>query len=215
MPRTGARDWDPQVMIRLITPERMSTYLDACSGDIDDAFTLYRRNIDIASSIQAITAMVEVVSRNAIDRALTGYVAHTGQVDDWFDLPVLDAKAQDDIRVARQRVRRSGNRVDHPHLVAELSFGFWRFLTTKRYLTTLWMPAIQHAFPHGDKDALKRQQQVAKALHGMTFIRNRAAHLEPVFRRDLAADFRRACLLMEWIDPNPRAWLEENIQMTK
>ena len=105
MPRTGARDWDPQVMIRLITPERMSTYLDACSGDIDDAFTLYRRNIDIASSIQAITAMVEVVSRNAIDRALTGYVAHTGQVDDWFDLPVLDAKAQDDIRVARQRVR--------------------------------------------------------------------------------------------------------------
>lgn len=89
----------------------------ASTGDIEDAFTLYRQNIDIASSIQAITAMVEVVSRNAIDCALTGYVAHTGQVDDWFDLPVLDVKAQDDIRIARQRVRRSGNRVDHPHLV--------------------------------------------------------------------------------------------------
>lgn len=159
--------------------------------------------------------MVEVVSRNAIDRAPTDYVARTGKVNDWFNLPALDTKAQDDIRVARQRVRRSGNRADHPRLVAELSFGFWRFLTTKRYLTTLWIPAIQHAFPHGDKDALKRQQQVSKALQGMTFIRNRAAHLEPVFRRDLDADFRRACLLMEWIDPNARAWLEENTTMTK
>lgn len=120
IPSTGARGWDPQVMMRLITPERMSTYLGACSGDIDDAFTLYRRNIDIASSIQAITAMVEVVSRNAIDRALTGYVAHTGQINDWFNLPVLDAKAQDDIRVARQRVRRSHIRL----------LGFRRFCAT-------------------------------------------------------------------------------------
>lgn len=39
--------------------------------------------------------------------------------------------------------------------------------------------------------------------------------IEPAFRRDPHADFLRASLLMEWIDPDARAWLEENIQMTK
>lgn len=129
--------------------------------------------------------MVEVVSRNAIGRPLSDYVGRTCHVEDWFDLPVLDAKAGADIRSARDRLHSSGKQVDHPHVVAELSFGFWRFLTTKGYLTTLWVPAIQYALPHGHEDAWKRQQQVSKAMHGMTFIRIRAAHLEPVFRRAL------------------------------
>lgn len=99
-------------------------------------------------------------------------------------------------------------KLEHPHILAELSFGFLRFLTTKKYLTILWTPAIQYAFPFGNNDIWERQKQVSKALTTMTFIRNRAAHLEPVFRRDLKMDFNLTCILMEWINPDARAWFE-------
>lgn len=49
-----------------------------------------------------------------------------------------------------------------------------------------------------------------QGLHCLRQCGNRAAHLEPVFRRDISADLHRACLLMGWIDPNARAWLLDN-----
>lgn len=56
MAQTDERVWDPQVVMALLSTERMSTYLDACQGSTHDAFALYRRNIDIASSIQTMPA---------------------------------------------------------------------------------------------------------------------------------------------------------------
>lgn len=215
MPSTGARGWDPQVMMRLLSTERMSTYLNACDGHLDEAFVLYQHNLDIAASIQRMTGMVEVVTRNSIDNSLANYAAQRDGIADWFDLPVLDSKAQEDIRAAKKRMRHTGRKVCHGSIAAELSFGFWRFMTSRRYYASLWVPAVHRAFPYGDSDLRVRQQQVSAVLADINHVRNRAAHLEPVFRRDLDADFRRACLLMEWIDPNARAWLEENIQMTK
>lgn len=179
-------EWNPQVMLDLLSRDRMTTYLDACEGQVDEAFSLYQHNLEIAASIQGMTAMVEVVVRNAIDRSLMDLVSTRGSGEDWFDLPVLDIKARADVRTARDRIRRVKKSVEHSRVLAELSFGFWRFLTSKRYLTSLWIPATQYAFPHGHKDARTRQQQVSAALTDMTFIRNRAAHLEPVFRRNLS-----------------------------
>ncbi|XCB28917.1 hypothetical protein RQN30_06375 [Arcanobacterium hippocoleae] len=51
----------------------MSTYIVAADGDLDDAFTLYAWNIELAAVLQGVMAMVEVVTRNTIDRALTSW----------------------------------------------------------------------------------------------------------------------------------------------
>lgn len=94
-------------------------------------------------------------------------------------------------------------------MVAELSFGSWRFLTTKKYSTTLWTSALHRAFPHGDTDIWTWRQQMSR-LHGnMTFIRNHAAHLEPMFRRDVERDLAQAQTLMDGRDPHALAWLND------
>ncbi|EPD26651.1 hypothetical protein ACXITP_02555 [Actinotignum sanguinis] len=64
---TLAGTWDRAVMLHLLSEERMGTYLIATNGNVDDAFGLYERNIRIASALQRVTAMVEVVVRNAMD----------------------------------------------------------------------------------------------------------------------------------------------------
>lgn len=117
--------WDPQAMLHLLSKQRMATYLDAMDGNIETAFVLYNRNIQLATALQGMTAMVEVVARNAIDRALTEWNAKISPHTDWFDLDVLDDHAQKDIAIARQRVLRLRKPVTHSKVLAELSFGFW------------------------------------------------------------------------------------------
>lgn len=172
MSMAAGHTWDAEVMLRLLSKERMGTYLGATGGNLEAAFALYNRNIQLAAALQSMTAMVEVVARNAIDQALTEWNARKHPHTNWFDLDLLDERAQKDIATARQRVRRSGKSETHSKVLAELSFGFWRFLTSKRYLTSLWTPALQHAFPYGHKDIWTRQKQVAALLTDMNFIRN-------------------------------------------
>ncbi len=205
--------WDSGHVVHLLSEERMATYVTAADGDLDKAFELYAWNIQFATALQGATAMVEVVARNAIDHALTSWYNGKHPGGDWFNLPVFDERTRNDIAVALARVRRSGSKNTHSKVLAELSFGFWRFLTSKKYLTTLWTPALYRAFPYGDKDIWTRQKQVARLLGNMTFIRNRAAHLEPMFRRDVERDVAEARALMGWIDPQALAWFNDTLKL--
>lgn len=96
----------------------------------------------LALAVQGVTAMVEIVARNAIDRTLTAWCQEAYPSRDWFDLGMVDEQAKADISAARARVRRRGQSLDHDRVVAELSFGFWRFLTTRRYHASLWGASV-------------------------------------------------------------------------
>lgn len=123
----------------------------------------------------------------------------------------LESRAKQIINTARSRARQNRSHPAHGDILAEVSFGFWRYLTSKRYLTTLWLPALQRAFPHGNEDAWTRQKQVSNLIGRMTFLRNRAAHLEPVFRRDVQQDIDQARLLLSWVSPDASLWFDDTL----
>ena len=50
-------------------------------------------------------------------------------------------------------------------------------------------------------------------LGNMTFIRNRAAHLEPVFRRNVAKDNTEARHLMHWVNPEALLWFDDTLNI--
>ena len=109
---------------------------------------------------------------------------------------------------ARERATRHGRDPEvHGEVVAELSFGFWRYLVASRYLTALWIPGAHAAFPHGPADLRVRRSQVDRRLHNLMIFANRAAHHEPIHRRDLARDFRDAVDVSGWVHPQGAVWL--------
>ncbi|MHB1063697.1 MAG: hypothetical protein ACYC1Z_04250 [Georgenia sp.] len=151
--------------------------------------------------------MTEVVVRNALDRELTAWAARKDTARDWFDLAPLDPQGRQDIAKARDRATRRGKDPEvHGKVIAELSLGFWRFLVEWRYFTTLWVPATHAAFPCGPSDLRARQRAVKDRLQRLTFVRNRAAHHEPIHRRDLAKDLNAAIELADWVCPDAGAW---------
>ena len=57
------------------------------------------------------------------------------------------------------------------------------------------------------------KKQVARLLGNMSFVRNRTAHLEPMFRRDVERDVAEARALMGWIDPQALAWFNDTLKL--
>ena len=196
-------------LAELISPERISSYQSASSGDLDAAFRLYEWNMRASAAVMVTTGMVEVLVRNALDRGLQNWARARGDRS-WLDVVPLDKRGAADIERARARATREGRDAEvHGKVVAELTFGFWRYLVASRYLTSLWIPALSYAFPGGHKDIGHRRREVEVDLKRLTLVRNRAAHHEPIFRRNLQVDRDAAIRVAVWIDPVAGDWIGE------
>lgn len=197
------------VLVELLTPARMASY-ERSMGTLDGALLLYEWNMQAAASVMELVGMVEVVVRNALDRQLRSWVARRAVHGDWFDEAPLDDHGRRDVAKARARAGRGPRRDEvHGRVVAELTFGFWRYLVGSRYHTSLWVPALHRAFPHGPGDLRKRRAAVERRMDHLHAARNRAAHHEPIHQRDLHRDHSDAIELLGWINPVAAEWATE------
>ncbi len=195
-------------LLPLVTSERLGSYLRASGGDVTDAFVLYEWNMRAAASVMELTSMVEVLVRNALDRELRDWAHRRHGGATWLDVVQLDRQGLADLQKARDRATRQGRRPEvHGRVIAELPLGFWRYLVESRYLTAFWIPATHRAFPAGNPDLRSRQKDVAFRMQQLNFIRNRAAHHEPIHSRDLGRDLQSALDLAGWISPAAVSWV--------
>lgn len=172
---------------------RLSRYLTYTGGDRQRAIALYEWNAQTCSALHRDLAYLEVALRNAYDSAATAnwpgppghwLLNHSGLVF----APVWRTKrASNGRRVRRdmnEKPRRDvekavakagGPSATAGKVVAELSFGFWRYLSSSAHEKTLWVPLLHHAFPVGTNRA-DLDAKVGR-LHDL---RNRMAHHEPL-----------------------------------
>ena len=205
----AGREWRPETIRDLLTADRLRSYLDSCGQDLDRALTLYEWNLAASAAVLQTTAMVEVIVRNALDTQLVAWATRRG-ASTWLDAIPVDAKGRADIDRARDRATRRGRTaLTHGKVIAELNFGFWRYLTTQRYHANLWVPALHDAFPGGHQDLRHRRRQVEYHLANLMLVRNRAAHHEPIHRRNLNRDLDTAVQVVQWINPEAGSWIAQ------
>ncbi|MET8523270.1 hypothetical protein [Nocardioides sp. NPDC004968] len=203
----NAAEWTDATLRHLLTADRLGSYLRACDEDLSRALRLYEWNMSAGSAVIATTGTVEVIVRNALDRQLVSWAERKGR-GDWLGTVPLDQRGRDDVAKARSRATMRGRRVEqHGRVVAELSFGFWRYLMSQRYHASLWVPSLHKAFPGATEDLRTRRREVESRLVNLMLVRNRAAHHEPIHRRDLLADLEDAVELVGWVHPEAGAWV--------
>jgi hypothetical protein len=198
--------------------------MSAAAGDRSKALALYEWNAMISASILHDLAHIEVGLRNAYDRALTA--ATPGGLH-WSDDPyrfftTVTKRAENGTRVdnaevsrrqieaarkAAKKAHRTGSNPDRAltgeDLIAELSFGFWRYLSTANREKTLWVPVLRHGFQ--PKTERKAVDVHADMLHQL---RNRVAHHEPLLRARLTARHRDMAALARLISPQLEAHID-------
>ena len=137
---------DGQWIDRWIGPERLSRYLHAAGGDRTRALALYEWNAQLGAALQRDLAHFEVALRNAYDRAAANWrgpghwLLNGNQVlfapvvrmkrqqlgGQWKKRPVdINAKPR---ALIEKAIQDAGAAQATPgKVVAELSFGFWRY----------------------------------------------------------------------------------------
>ena len=197
-----------------LSRERLSTYLDAARGDREAAVLLHVRNTALSAAFYGPLQILEVALRNAVNRKLGERYGEA-----WYDNghAGLDRGARERIANARAELARDGHG-DAPHrIVAALSFGFWVSLLgaggrvdrrrKANYEMTLWRPALRGVF--SCRTPLIRKQ-AHRPLNELRSLRNRIAHHEPIFARDLLADHDRILEVAGWMSPVIRTWIEHH-----
>jgi hypothetical protein len=106
--------------------------------------------------------------------------------------------------------RNHGTGATTGHVVAELSFGFWIGLLANRYHQSLWVPTLQHAFPRFGG----RRTQLHGDLERLRKLRNRAAHHEPIFARNLTTDHEVVLDIIGYLEPQARTWTTTHSRVT-
>lgn len=107
----------------------MSRYLTACGGNSKRAMTLYRKNLQLSQELFTVISCFEIGLRNAIDKQLLHTLGN-----DWLRNGAVGGGIFDNhhCRLTKENINDAVYKLSHHYthnkLVAELGFGFWRYM---------------------------------------------------------------------------------------
>ncbi len=164
---------------------RLSPYLLACAGDLEGALRLYSWNLRVSAAFFMDVSTLEVALRNTIDRQLRSTYHREDSDQPWYQQVHFGSEGAAQVeRAQSQALRRGRSLATQNDVIAQLTFGFWKSLLSKRYQAHLW-PILRPAFLANGQPP-PRREYVYSIVDQMSFLRNRIAHHEPIFSRDMA-----------------------------
>lgn len=190
---------------RVVSSERFDTYRAATVG-VGHAVRLYTWNVEISAALWGPLHVLEIATRNAISREL---VSGTGADAWWRELELHHPQTAAVERAERAAgEQRSDGSVPPGKVVAELGFAFWIGLLANRYHAALWEPYLHRAFPYRPPQI--RRGDIHDTADRLRLLRNRIAHHEPIFQRDLAADHQALETLVGYVDHDAHTWVRSH-----
>ncbi len=161
---------------------RLTRYLTATGNNSKGAMTLYRKNLKLSQELFTVVSCFEVALRNRIDRHYT-----VSRGNDWLRDSAAAGGMFDtqNCRKTQRLINVSLGRLPvytHPKLVAEMDFGFWRYLFAQPQFY-VGGQSLLHVFPAKPTSTPAIQYNhtfIFNELEKINDLRNRMAHHEPI-----------------------------------
>lgn len=201
---------NPEASIRMaLSPARIGTYelASASMPRINRALALYAWNAQVAGAMLAPMHICEVVIRNAVSDALAAQYGTQWPWSHGFEQslpnPVRSYSLLKDLKEARHGAHSVGK------VVPELTFMFWQSLFTQRFDQRIWDPYLRTVFPYTDpkKSVKSIRPRIYNDLEQLRRLRNRIAHHEPIFNRNLSDDLKKVHDLVALRCPITAQWM--------
>lgn len=181
-----------------MSDERFETYLRQADEDPRRALQFYTRNAALGASFHGPLQALEVTLRNAVHRALSGSHGVT-----WYkNRDLLRRPEQRSVEKALDSLHTKRKPWVPGRVVAELNFGFWVALFSKKYDSDLWCGHLRLEFaPEPNRTELHNQ------LDRLRTLRNRIAHHEPILQRNLATDHEKLLWILRMLSSETARWV--------
>lgn len=194
----------------IISAPRFATYLQAMGNDRERALALYEWNLDLSSALIVPLQVCEVAVRNGIAEAIEKVHGPNWPWNNGFlrSLPRpkgrLRYNAAQDLESCARSLPTTGK------IIAELKFAFWENIFTAGQDGRIWNAHFASCFP-GTPQGQTIAHSRATAYTDLGIIRrlrNRIAHHEPIFTRNIADDYRRIHDMIAWRSPVAANWMD-------
>lgn len=171
------------------------------------ALELYTWNAQVAAALMVPLHVCEVVVRNAAHQVL-----ETLYGPRWPWSPALHRSLPNPRGTYSPRWDLEKVRAEHTtagKVIPELKFVFWEKLFTGRHDGRLWTPHLMRVFPNLSPapPVSQHRLQINKDLEQIRELRNRIAHHEPIFARNLVDDFAKIERLVDARCKITAAWM--------
>lgn len=198
-----------------LSAARMATYevAAAVTGDEDPAaLVLYAWNAQVSAAFLAPLHVCEVVMRNAVSEALETVYGPRWPWSPGFEqslpAPGIGYSPRRDLQYVRRFQISTGK------VIPELKFVFWQKMFTSRYDRRVWNVHLRQVLPNLDpaRPVAQLRQSIYDDLEEIRKLRNRIAHHEPIFTRNLSSDLQGIVSLLELRCKVTAAWMMANQQ---
>ena len=198
----------------ILSVERLEPYLSAVRANKENALKLYELNSRLSAAFYKPLQVLEISVRNSMNKKLSERYS-----EDWYNNrhDIFHQKTMQRIKKIKTILQEKGSTISNCRIVSTLPFGFWVSLlnrdrsisTTNKhdYEMTLWRPVLRRAFPYGERLTRKKAY---RQLNESRILRNRIAHHEPIFERDLTEDYVQILEIIGWVSPLAQEWTEIN-----
>lgn len=188
---------------------RFSTYLAAANNDSNSEVQLYFWNAAAASSLMLPMHFAEVSTRNSAAEALKSVYGPRWPWNPSFEFslpsPHRGFNPRSELVTVRSKESTTGK------VVAELKFVFWQKMFTQRFDARLWDGRILSLFPNAAVTVeADLRTRVYSDLEVIRKLRNRMAHHEPIFARNLNAELEQILDLIQLRSMEVADWVRAN-----
>ncbi|AND15359.1 hypothetical protein [Rathayibacter tritici] len=183
---------DDTAISAALSGPRASTYVAAVGGDLARAMTLYGWNARVSAALMLPSHFSEVTTRNAAADVLEQVYGPRWPWNSTFFGSLPNPGPGGGFNPRRELSHVRNVQPTTGKVIAELKFVFWQKLFTGRHDVRLRQPHIAAAFPQAptmSADALRNR--IYGDLETLRRLRNRLAHHEPIFTRNLGDDLNR------------------------
>ena len=196
-----------------LSKPRFNAYLSMANGNHQLATKLYIHNTELSGALFLPLNVTEVTLRNAVDKAFSSQFGnnwyHENKINEYIG--EKNAKKLHTIK----GVLRKKKIYNHNQVVANLNFGFWVNAFDENKFHGLWRDEINKTFPNWkenfpNKKAKNIKDEIRNIIEPIRELRNRTAHHEPIFNRNVKDIHQNMILLTTLICKETAKWMEQN-----
>lgn len=203
---------DYQKIQNSLSAVRLSTFEQA-TKTLPDALELYRWNMQISAAFLPCLQVCEVLLRNSVSHVLTLRHGNRWAWERGFIGTLPNPTKGYNQRTALAKATQGTTDINN--VIPELNFAFWQMMFTSRHDVQLWLPYLTQIFPNAPiSNVSQLRNEIYKELEIIRSLRNRIAHHEPIFKRNLQQDYERIIKIIRYQSIDTATWLNQSQMVT-
>ena len=193
---------EPEKYASTISVERLLSFKQDDNDTIESLIARYQDNIRISQALYPELSILEVTLRNAINSTFCRHISET-----WIEEEIQQQKILADqehsklLRAYNETMKEyKQQRFTIGKVIANLNFGFWTGLCSKRYSTKIWhkKECFRGVFTNYPSEA-QQINMLSKKLTSIRKLRNRIFHYEPILTKSLLNKYNEILEVMSYL----------------